>query len=79
MGLAVFIVLLFGAVTGLFNAALINGLNFTAFISTLAVSTIYGGLALVLTNAQTIPIANQSFWRLSSANVFGVFRCRFSS
>jgi ribose transport system permease protein len=76
-GLAVFIVLLFGAVTGLFNAALINGLNFTAFISTLAVSTIYGGLALVLTNAQTIPIANQGFWRLSSANVFGVFPLPF--
>jgi ribose transport system permease protein len=76
-GAAVIIVLLFGAVTGLFNAALVNGLNFTAFIATLAVSTIYGGLALVLTNAQTIPIGNQSFWRLASANVFGVFPLPF--
>ena len=74
---ALLLTLAFGAVTGLINAGLANGLNFMAFISTLAISTAYGGLALVLTNAQNIAISNRSFWTLGSTNVFGLFPLPF--
>lgn len=74
---ALLITLIFGAVTGLINAGFVNGLNFMAFISTLAVSTVYGGLGLVLTNAQTIPVGNKNFWALGSTNVFGIFPLPF--
>jgi ribose transport system permease protein len=74
---ALAIVLLFGAVTGFINAFFVNVLGFTAFISTLGVSTVYGGLALVFTNAQNVPIGNQAFQSLGSINVFGVFPLPF--
>ena len=75
--LALLITLVFGAVTGLINASLVNGLNFMAFISTLAISTAYGGLALVLTNAQNIAISNRAFWDLGSTNVLSIFPLPF--
>lgn len=74
---ALIITLAFGAVTGLINAVFVNGLNFMAFITTLAVSTVYSGLSLVLTNAQSIPIGNKSFWALGSINVLGIFPLPF--
>ncbi|MDR1589624.1 MAG: ABC transporter permease [Oscillospiraceae bacterium] len=74
---ALIIVLFFGAVTGLINAFFVNVLGFTAFISTLGVSTVYGGLALVFTNAQNVPIGNPAFWSLGSINVFEVFPLPF--
>ena len=74
---ALVITLAFGAVTGLINALLVNGLNFMGFISTLAIATAYGGLALVLTNAQNIAISNRSFWELGSINVLGIFPLPF--
>jgi ribose transport system permease protein len=70
---AFFITLVFGAATGLINAFLINGLKFVPFISTLAVSAVYGGLALVITNAQNIPISSLShsdFLALGSTNIW---------
>jgi ribose transport system permease protein len=76
-GLALAVTLLFGAATGAVNAFLVNGLGFTAFISTLGVSTVYGGLALVMTNAQNVSIGNKSFWALGSINVLGVFPLPF--
>ena len=74
---ALLITLVFGAVTGLINAAFANGLNFMPFISTLAISTAYGGLALVLTNAQNIAISNRAFWALGSTNVLEIFPLPF--
>lgn len=74
---ALLITLIFGAVTGLINAGFVNGLNFMGFISTLALSTIYSGLGLVLTNAQTVPIGNQDFWALGSTNVLNIFPLPF--
>lgn len=73
---ALIIVLIFGAVTGLINSFFINGLGFAPFISTLAVSTIYTGLSLVITNAANIPINNKSFLSLGSTNV-GIFPLSF--
>ncbi|MCL2200814.1 MAG: ABC transporter permease [Oscillospiraceae bacterium] len=76
---ALIITLVFGAVTGLINAFFVNGMNFVPFISTLAVSSVYGGLARVMTNAQNIPISSQEhpvFLALGSTNI-GVFPLPF--
>ena len=70
---ALLITLAFGAVTGLINAFFINGMNFAPFISTLAVSSIYSGVALVVTNSANIPIAakeNPFFISLGSSNIW---------
>jgi len=68
--LALLITFVFGAVTGLINAFFVNGLNFAPFISTLAISTIYGGVALIVTFAANIPINNKSFMLLGSTNIW---------
>jgi len=67
---ALVLTLLFGAATGLINAFFVNFMGFAPFISTLAVSTIYGGLSLVITNAANIPISNKSFLAISSASIW---------
>ena len=67
---ALLIVFVFGAVTGLLNALFVNGMNFAPFISTLAMSTIYGGIALIITNAANIPINNKSFMRIGAENIW---------
>ena len=71
------IVFTFGAATGLLNAFFVNIMNFVPFISTLAMSTIYGGLALIVTNAANIPIGNKSFMLLGSTNIAVVFPLPF--
>ena len=73
---ALLLTLVFGAVTGLINSFFVNGMNFAPFISTLAVSAVYGGLALVLTNGANIPISNSSFLLLGSMNI-GIFPLSF--
>jgi len=67
---AFFLVLFFGAATGIVNAFFVNGLKIAPFISTLAVSTIYGGVALLITNGANIPIRNSSFIALEATNVW---------
>ena len=67
---AFFIVLLFGAATGVVNAFFVNGLKIAPFISTLAVSTIYGGIALLITNGANIPIRNKSFLALEATSIW---------
>ena len=70
---AVLITLGFGAVTGVINAFFVNFMMFAPFISTLAVSAIYGGIALVATNSANISInkqANATFLALGSKNVW---------
>lgn len=67
---AFLVTLVFGAVTGLINAFLINRMRFAPFIATLAVSTIYAGLSLVITNGANIPINNKGFLTLGSVNIW---------
>lgn len=74
---ALLIVLIFGVVTGLINAFLVNVMHFTSFISTLAISTIFGGLGLIITQAQNIAIGNKSFFKLGSHMVFGIIPLPF--
>ncbi len=67
---ALLITLVFGAVTGLINSFFINRMGFAPFISTLALSTIYAGLALVITNGANIPVNNNGFLALGSTNLW---------
>ena len=70
---ALIIVLVFGAATGFINAFFVNVMKFVPFISTLAVSTAYAGAALLLTNAQNVPIGKQNyaaFLSLGSTNLW---------
>jgi ribose/xylose/arabinose/galactoside ABC-type transport system permease subunit len=69
--------LMYGAAAGALNAFLINGLNFMGFIATIAMSSVYNGFALVLTNNQNVAISNQAFWRVGSYALFGVFPMAF--
>ena len=57
---------------GLFNAFLVNVLNFVPFISTLGVMTLLTGLGGGITNGQPLFINNQAFWALGSITVFKV-------
>lgn len=57
----VIICLAIGAAFGLFNAFLINELNFQSFIATLAVgSFIAGGVAYIVPNGKTVAITNEA-------------------
>ena len=67
---AFLLVLVFGAATGAVNAFFVNGLKIAPFISTLAISTIYGGAALLLTNGANIPIRNRSFLSLEATSIW---------
>ncbi|NLT15336.1 MAG: ABC transporter permease [Clostridiales bacterium] len=68
--LALLITLVFGAVTGLINSFFINRMRFAPFISTLAISTIFAGLSLVITNGANIPVNNKGFLTLGSINLW---------
>jgi ribose transport system permease protein len=67
---ALLITLVFGAATGVINSFFINRMRFAPFISTLAISTIYAGLSLVITNGANIPINNKGFLMLGSINLW---------
>ena len=67
---ALILVLVFGAVTGLINSFFVNIMKFAPFISTLAVSAVYGGISLVLTSGANIPISNADFLLLGSMNIW---------
>lgn len=69
--------LLYGVVAGLITSYLCNVLNFTAFIVTIAMQSVYKGIGLALTNSQNVAINNQSFWEIGSTMVFGVIPLPF--
>ena len=61
---ALLLTLVFGMASGLVTSLLVNVLNITAFIATLAMTTVYQGLAQQVSNSQTIPLRNPGFWVL---------------
>jgi len=67
---AFLLVLLFGAATGVINAFFVNVLKIAPFISTLALSTIYGGVALLITNGANIPIRDRGFLAIEATSVW---------
>ena len=62
----------FGALSGLLTSFLCNTLNFVAFIATIAMQSVYKGAGMVITNAQNLPISDQSFWSIGAATYFGI-------
>jgi ribose transport system permease protein len=68
--LCVVLIIAFGAVVGLINSFFANVLNFMPFIATLAVSSVYQGIAGVITTNQPVMITNQAFWGIGSANIW---------
>jgi ribose transport system permease protein len=75
--LALLIALCAGALMGSLNAFFTNVLNIMPFIATLGVSTVLAGLGQVFTNAQDIPVDNQSFWTLGTTNLFNLIPLPF--
>jgi ribose transport system permease protein len=68
--LAMLIVVIMGAGYGLINAFFSNALNFMPFIATIAMSSVWQGLAGGFTNNQNIMITNESFWKLGSTDIW---------
>ncbi|MDR0905553.1 MAG: ABC transporter permease [Oscillospiraceae bacterium] len=68
--LALLVALLAGCFFGLINAFLSNVLNFMPFIATIAMASVYQGIAGAMTKNQPVMITNQSFWTLGSTNVW---------
>ncbi len=59
--------MVFGAIAGVINAFLAQGLRLMPFIATIGMSSIWNGLAKWYTRGNTIPIRNESFSKISSA------------
>jgi ribose/xylose/arabinose/galactoside ABC-type transport system permease subunit len=74
---AMLIGLVFGVAAGALNAFFVNGLNFMGFIATIAMSSIYSGIGLVITKNSNIAISDQAFWEIGSATLFGVIPVPF--
>lgn len=64
--------IIIGAVIGAVNALLVVRFNLKAFIATLAMAKAMEGLARVLSNSNTVPVADTKFWILGSATVAGI-------
>ena len=60
-GVVLLIVVVMAACLGLINTLLVNKLMFPAFIATIGMSTIYGGLCNVMTAGMNIDVARTSF------------------
>jgi ribose transport system permease protein len=68
--LALLLALVCGGCFGLINTFLVNVMNFMPFIATIAMSSVYQGIAGAVTRNQPIMITNQAFWSLGSVNVW---------
>ena len=69
--LAVLITFCFGAASGLITSFLVKKLNMMSFIATIGMSSIWAGLALVITRSNPIKFKNDSFLKIGST-AFGV-------
>ena len=64
--LAAIAAMFFGAIAGVINAFLAQGLRLMPFIATIGMSSVWSGLAKWYTRGNTIPIRNESFSNMSS-------------
>lgn len=64
--------ILVGVVMGLINAFFVNGINLMAFITTIAMSSVYSGLARILTSSKNIAIDQKyaDFYTVGSGTVW---------
>lgn len=72
LGLAVALSLGVGAVLGLINGIIVTKLRFPPFIATYAMLNVYLAAAFIWTHASTLPLTNESFLGLASAEVLGM-------
>lgn len=73
MGPAILIGLLLGTVIGLLLGLMIAYLNFSDWVVTYAVMGICSGVALAISDGNTIPIASQNYRLLSSGKLLGIY------
>lgn len=76
-GIALVITLVVAMCFGLLNTLLVNKLHFPSFIATIGMSSIYRGIAAVMTRGDNIQIAKESFNALGSTNLFGFLPISF--
>lgn len=69
---AILVTLLVGAVGGLINAILVNQLEISFFIATLATQSIFRGLAFIICGGKSIGISHQLFLKIGTTRIFGV-------
>lgn len=69
--LAVLCTLLFGLVAGSIVAFLVNKLNMMSFIATIGISSVWAGLAYVITRANPIKFSNDGFVKLGNTSILG--------
>lgn len=69
--LAMFLVLLVGAVVGLINSTLANVFSIQPFIATLAVASICEGVGYIISDGRPIGVTNRSFINLGTYKLFG--------
>jgi ribose/xylose/arabinose/galactoside ABC-type transport system permease subunit len=75
--IALVVALAFGACCGLINAFFVNVVHIMGFICTLGIMGIYNGLVSAVTDNHPITAYNQSFWKLGSTTLFGIFPLPF--
>jgi ribose transport system permease protein len=76
-GAAALVCIAFAVCVGLFYTFLVNKLRFMSFIATIAMSSLYGGVAGAWTNANVIPITRDSFNEMGRYAFFGRFPLLF--
>lgn len=64
--------ILTGTLIGLFNGVLVTLLRINTFVATLASGIVIRGLALVITQAQQVRVANESFQILARGELLGI-------
>ncbi len=71
-GIIALICLVLAAGLGLINTFLVNKMKFPAFIATIGMSSVYGGLCNVITAGNNIQVSRQGFLAIGKANIGGV-------
>ncbi|NLA86046.1 MAG: ABC transporter permease, partial [Clostridiales bacterium] len=66
-----------GAVCGLINVALMNIFNMQPFIATIATSSIFSGVGLVVTRGNSIPVNAPAFTDIGKIAIFGIIPILF--
>ncbi len=66
-----------GAVCGLINVTLMNVFNMQPFIATIATSSIFSGVGLVVTRGNSIPVNAPAFTEIGKMAIFGVIPILF--
>lgn len=67
IALSILITIAAGALVGLFNAWMVNGIKLEAFIATLVTQAIVRGFAYIICDGKPIAISNQTFIKIGNA------------